>query len=238
MLRLFFACVTLALAMNLNAQQMGQVKDIKGNEYKTITIGSQEWMAENLRTTKYNNGTAIPNITDNSEWSNLETGAYCWHENDENMAETYGALYNWYAVEAGNLCPAGWRVPTDEDWKELEIYLGVSEEELDSRRRGENKGPLLAGNADLWRSGVLTDDPGFGKTGFLALPGGSRMANGHYTLIEISGYWWSSTDYYHDWEGVYYAYARSIGARQTYIIRDNTASFNRGMSVRCVRDID
>jgi len=238
MLNILFVCVTLALAMNLNAQEIEQVKDIEGNEYKTIKIGHQEWMAENLRTTKYSNGTAIPNISDNSEWSNLETGAYCWHENDESMAETYGALYNWYAVEAGNLCPAGWRVPTDEDWKELEIYLGISEDELDSQHRGENKGPLLAGSEDLWHSGVLTEDPGFGKTGILALPGGSRMANGHFTPTEISGYWWSSTDYYHDWDGVYYAYARNIGARQTHIVRDNRVSLNRGMSVRCVRVID
>ena len=92
----------------------GSVSDIDGNEYKTIQIGTQEWMAENLKTTKYNDGNSIPNVTDIIEWSNLTTGAYCWYNNDAaaNKA-TYGALYNWFAVNTDKLCPTNWHVPSD-----------------------------------------------------------------------------------------------------------------------------
>jgi hypothetical protein len=92
------------------------VTDIEGNVYHTVTIGSQIWMVENLQVTSYNDGTAIPNITDNNIWMNLKTGAYCNYNNDMNMVNTYGRLYNWYAVNTQKICPTGWHVPADTDW--------------------------------------------------------------------------------------------------------------------------
>src|SRR5665648_943598 len=103
----------------------GTVTDIDGNVYKTVTIGTQVWMAENLKTTKYRNGDPIPNITDATAWTNLTTGAYCNNNNDANYATTYGRLYNWYAVnDIRNIAPAGWHIPTKAEWTTLTTYLG------------------------------------------------------------------------------------------------------------------
>jgi uncharacterized protein (TIGR02145 family) len=106
--------------------EYGTLTDQDGNIYKTITIGNQVWMAENLRTTKYNDGTAIPNVTGKSEWCALTTGAYCNYNNTKNVdtISTYGRIYNWYAVNTGKLAPPGWHVPNDEDWRTLTDYLG------------------------------------------------------------------------------------------------------------------
>jgi hypothetical protein len=109
------------------------VTDIDGNIYKTVRIGSQTWMAENLKTTLYNDGTKIPHVTDDSRWVTLETGAYRWYMNDENQYKgLYGALYNWYTVKGGKLCPVGWHVPGDEEWKKLEMELGMTQSETDA----------------------------------------------------------------------------------------------------------
>ena len=103
----------------------GKVSDIDGNEYKTIQIGTQEWMAENLKTTKYNDGNSLPNVTDFTEWTDLNTAAYCWYKNDASAYKaTYGALYNWFTVNTGKLCPAGWHVPSDTEWTTLLRVLG------------------------------------------------------------------------------------------------------------------
>ena len=101
----------------------GTVKDADGNKYNTVKIGNQVWMVENLKTTKYNDGTEILNVTSDTQWANLTTGAYCNYDNLESNAEIYGRLYNWYAVNTGKLAPAGWHVPTDDDWIILENYL-------------------------------------------------------------------------------------------------------------------
>ena len=89
------------------------ISDIDGNQYGIVTIGDQVWMIANLRTTRYNDGTEIPNVTGDTNWFNLTTGAYCWHSNDIINKNPYGALYNWYAVNMGELCPAGWHVASD-----------------------------------------------------------------------------------------------------------------------------
>ena len=104
----------------------GSVTDIENNNYKTVKIGTQWWMAENLKTTKYNDGTSIPYVTDNWEWYNLTTPAYCWKNNDpEANKNIYGAMYNWYAVNTGKLCPAGWHVSTKPDWETLKTCMWV-----------------------------------------------------------------------------------------------------------------
>ena len=117
---------SLSLQFNALLAQLGVVvQDIDGNNYLTVTIGTQIWMAENLRTTKYNDGTAIPLVTDNTTWANLTTPAYCWYNNDaKTNGSTYGALYNWYSVNTKKLCPTGWHVPNDTEWTTLTTYLG------------------------------------------------------------------------------------------------------------------
>jgi len=99
--------------------------DYDGNVYHTVTIGTQIWMVENLKTTHYRNGDPIPNVPDNTQWSNLTTSAYCNYNNDANNAKTYGLLYNWYAaINSLNICPVGWHVPSANEWKKLETYMG------------------------------------------------------------------------------------------------------------------
>src|SRR5665647_3709784 len=105
-------------------QTSGTVTDIDGNVYHTVTIGTQVWMVENLKTTKYRNGDPIPNVTDNIAWGALTTGAYCNYNNDTNNSITYGRLYNWYAANNRNIAPSGWHVPTVAEWTILITYVG------------------------------------------------------------------------------------------------------------------
>ena len=115
------------LWIGLTGCHTNSLKDIDGNLYKTVTIGSQVWMKENLRTTRYNDGLAIPLVTDYDSWAALTTPAYCWYNNDSKNKEVYGALYNYYTIDTKKLCPEGWYVPADSDWTELIDYLGGSE---------------------------------------------------------------------------------------------------------------
>lgn len=114
-------------AGDINIQDSESVTDIDGNVYRTITIGSQTWMAENLKTTRFNDGEVIPNVTGNSAWENLNTPGYCWYDNNIQNWDVFGALYNWYAVNTGRLAPTGWHVPTAEEWITLINYLGGEE---------------------------------------------------------------------------------------------------------------
>jgi uncharacterized protein (TIGR02145 family) len=193
------------------------VTDIDGNVYQTVTIGTQVWIAENLKTTKYNDGTSIPNITDNTEWIKLTTGAYCWYNNEVENKAIYGALYNWYAVNTEKLCPIGWHVPTDEEWTTLVNYLGGTEV-----AGGEMKS--ITG----WRS------PNTGATnssGFSGLPSGSRISNGIFGNIGNGFNCWSST------------VSSSRTAWSIYLLYSMTRSYEYngyykefGFSVRCLKD--
>jgi uncharacterized protein (TIGR02145 family) len=196
------------------------VTDFEGNVYNTETIGTQTWMAENLKTTKYNDGTAIPNITDNTAWAGLITEAYSDYSNTPSNSITYGRLYNWYAVtDSRNICPTGWHVPTDAEWTTLTTYLG---------------GESVAGGK-LKETGLIHwADPNTGatnETGFTALPGGARSFDGTYSLIGLYDYWWSSTEDSNTplaWgRCVYYNYTK-VG--RSYLNKQN------GFSVRCIKD--
>ena len=209
------------------------VTDIDGNVYQTLIIGEQEWMVENLKVTHYRNGDAIPNVTSDTTWTVLSTGAYCIYDNNPTNGDTYGALYNWYAVDdPRGLAPEGWHIPTDEEIMELEIYLGMSYEEAhDEGMRGTNEGSKLADNAALWNDGDLENDPEFGSCGFDFLPGGYRhYTNGSFYYMSSRGYLWSSTEYYSDyaWNRKLYYYLTNV-YRYYYYKR-------YGISVRCVRD--
>ena len=157
--------------------------DADGNTYGLIKIGSQIWMAENLKTTKYNDGTSIPLVTNNTSWAVLSTPGYCWYNNDASTYKnTYGALYNFYTVETGKLCPTGWHVPTNIEWTALTTYLG-----------GESVagGKLKETGTTHWNS---PNTGATNETGFTALPGGYRNNNGAFNDIGNQGDWWSSTE--------------------------------------------
>ncbi|KQC04889.1 MAG: hypothetical protein APR54_08620 [Candidatus Cloacimonas sp. SDB] len=213
----------------------GTVTDIDGNVYQTLIIGDQEWMIENLKVIHYNNGDPVPNIEDDDDWINTTSGAYCVYDNDPSNVDTYGNLYNWYAVDdPRGLAPEGWHVPTDEEIMELEMYLGMSYEEAhDTGYRGTNEGSKLAGRADLWYDGGLENDPEFGSSGFDFLPGGYRGgSNGHFYNLSYYGYFWSSTEY-----GSYGAWFRRLNYDNADVLRYYYDKRN-GFSVRCVRSVE
>jgi uncharacterized protein (TIGR02145 family) len=191
--------------------------DIDGNVYKTVQIGTQVWMAENLKTTKYNDSTLIPLVTNASAWINDTIGAYCWYHDTVAYGNTYGALYNWYAVNTGKLAPKGWHVPTDSEWEVLGNYLG---------------GDAVAGGP-LKETGTYWPRPNTGATnssGFSALPGGYRGYGGGCFGIGGKCFWWSSTAYNATsaWDrGVFYNYAYVGRAADLYTY---------GFGVRCVKD--
>jgi uncharacterized protein (TIGR02145 family) len=208
----------------------GTVTDIDGNVYTTIKIGSQWWMAENLRVTHYRNGNDIPNVTDSSAWQALISGAYCHYNNDSTNVAIYGRLYNWYAVNDNrNIAPAGWHVPTDAEWKQLEMYLGMNQSETDSIYwRGTDEGGKLKENGTIhWNS------PNTGATnesGFTALPGGFRGTNATYEGIGGDAVYWSSTQ-----ASSGYAWYRYLYYYSSRAYRQNDHMYY-GFSIRCVRD--
>ena len=212
------------------------VTDIDGNVYQTVQIGDQLWMAENLKVTHYNNGDEIQYVQSESSepnvWANLSTGAYGYYNDDLSHQEIYGNLYNWYAVETGNLAPEGWHVPTDDEIKELEMYIGMSQEEADDTGwRGTNEGSKLAGRADLWNDGNLENNPEFGTSGFNLLPGGYRnYYDGYYYYMGLGGYFWSSTE-----SSSSNAWSRLLHFNYSGILR-YVYNKKSGFSVRCVRD--
>jgi uncharacterized protein (TIGR02145 family) len=213
----------------------GTVTDIDGNVYQTLVIGDQEWMVENLKVTHYRNGDPIPNVTDNDEWANANNGAYCVYANNESNVDTYGYLYNWYAVDdERGLAPEGWHVPTDDEIKQLEMYLGMSQSEADDiDYRGTNQGSQLAGNAALWSDGGLENDPEFGSSGFDFLPGGYRsIGSGSFDTLGNYGNFWSAIEYSPD-----NAWLRMLNYNNTQVGR-NYGGKHFGFSVRCVRDLN
>jgi len=199
----------------------GNMTDQDGNIYKTITIGSQTWMAENLRTTRYRNGKPIPIVMDSLTWSALKTGAYCNYYNKENPVQTatYGRLYNWFAVSDSNiLAPSGWHVPASSEWDTLVTYLGgVNLSVSKLKEQGETH----------WGNTNTSDN----SCGFTALPGGCRMGYCYYMSLGTMGYWWSSTEFL-DLETAWY--------RSLTIMPDSISPWrwfkDAGFAVRCVKD--
>jgi uncharacterized protein (TIGR02145 family) len=215
----------------------GSMTDIEGNTYKTIKIGTQTWMAENLKTTKYNDGTSIPQVTDNSAWNRLTSGAYCWYNNDINNKATYGALYNWHAVNTAKLCPEGWHVPSDAEWTELENFLADNGYNYDGTiGGGRDKIAKSMASTTNWRSSSNTGAIGNNlslnnSSGFSGLPGGYRSYDGYFYYVTYGGYWWSATEGSSDT-----AWSRHLG----YDYADVSRSYSDedgGFSVRCVRDL-
>lgn len=189
------------------------VKDVDGNEYKTVKIGNQEWMAENLNVTKYRNGDSI---------------ADCWvYNDDENNAITYGRLYAWAAVvDNRNIAPVGWHVPTDEEWIELEMFMGISQADADAELwRGTDQGKKLYSTTG-WKTKVNGTD----EYGFNALPAGNRTGSGRFKDLSYFATYWSTTE-----SSETRARSRMLAHNESGIFR-GSAFKTGGYSVRCIKD--
>lgn len=204
------------------------VTDVDGNTYTTVTIGSQVWMAENLRTTRYRDGTAIPNVTDNAVWPQLTTAAWCYYENNVANDASYGKLYNGYAAADPNICPEGWHLPSDAEWQQLEAFLGMPPDSLGQtgwRGAAENIGGQLKAT-NLWNA------PNAGATnasGFSGQPGGNRSIFGNFYNLGDYGNWWSASGI------TEYAWCRGLRTSNGAIDRASVAKW-MGFSVRCIKD--
>jgi uncharacterized protein (TIGR02145 family) len=203
----------------------GSMTDQEGNVYKTIVIGDQEWMAENLKTSIYRNGEAIDNVTDSIQWPNLTTAAYCFYNNDSQYECPYGKIYNWYAVaDQRNVCPAGWHVPSDVEWSNLINYL-------DPIADGGNNlsnvagGSLKSAGLQYW---IVPNQDATNESGFSGLPAGGRDGAGGFD--PNFGGWWSSSQF-----GAFFAYTRSLFYGFGYAYR-NSYGKQHGFSVRCLTD--
>ncbi len=213
----------------------GTLTDIDGNVYHTVKIGNQVWTVENLRTTRYNDGTAIPHVTDNSSWENLTTPGYCYYGNDSTAnAVKYGALYNWYAVNTGKLAPAGWHVPGLAEWDTLKNYLIANGYNWDGTTTDNKIGKSMAEKTDWYLSsgqgnvgnGLSSNN----SSGFSALPGGYRLNDGDVSNIGSNGHWWSATEY-----GAADACNRYLYYSNGNLSRSNYSKAF-GFSVRLLRD--
>jgi len=197
------------------------VTDIDGNVYHTITLSTQVWIVENLKTTRLNDGTSIPLVTDGNVWMGQTGPGYCWYDNNQGAYEdTYGAIYNFYAAASGILAPVGWHIPTDADWTVLTDYLGGL-----PVAGGKMK---EAGTAHWMYPNTGADN----SSGFTALPGGYRSsASGAFHNLQIDGYYWTSTS-----AASGYAYLRWLCYNTAAIVSRSNALPNDGFPVRCVKD--
>lgn len=194
------------------------ISDYEGNVYSTVQVGEQIWMAENLKATRYNDGNEIALVTDNIEWSNLSSPAYCWYSNDEaTYKNPYGALYNWHTVNTGKLCPAGWHIPTDEEWSTMTEYLG---EDVAG-------GKLKETGTTHWYS---PNTGATNETGFNALPGGDRSLDGTFDNVGYYGNWWSATQI-----NTNNSWYRNMHFNTSYVYRPD-GNLKYGFSIRCIRD--
>ena len=215
---------TIAL-LNLSAPGAGVTFD--GYSYSSVVLDNgQEWISENLRTTIYANGDPIPNVTDNLQWVNLNTGAWAYYDNNIAYENPYGKLYNWYAVaDPRNVCPAGWHVPSDSEWSTFINYI-------DTNADGGNNIPNYAGGRMKSNGTQYWLDPNQDATnesGFSGLPGGFRM--GLFINVGVYGYWWSSSENNPNGQGLHRVLSWSDGS-----VSRSSQNKDRGLSVRCLKD--
>ncbi len=208
------------------------VQDIDGNRYKTISIGSQVWMAENLKTTRYNDGASIPLITVDPSNDALLSPGYSWYENNETLfKDIYGAYYNWFAIKTQKVCPSGWHLPSDEEWKVMEMFLGMTREEADAiGYRGTTEGEKLkeSGNYN-WTQESLQ---GSNLSGFTALPGG-LSSQGTFGSEGYWGGWWSATEVNPDpysWAWCHWVFWDGSWTALSEITKSDF------LNVRCIKD--
>lgn len=197
------------------------VTDIDGNTYPVVTIGSQCWMAENLKTSKFRDGSAIPHVTDDTQWKNQLTPAFSWYDNDDSHDATYGKLYNWFAVDdARGLCPDGWRVASDEDFLVLVRYLGSADDVAGGR--------LKEKGTEHWDA---PNEMASNSSGFTGLPGGMRFQEGQFDHKGKNGLFWSSTKRKSTALAYYLTLTHNSAASyRTFIYKRS------GFSCRCVKN--
>lgn len=206
------------------------ITDIEGNKYKTVVLGNQEWMAENLKTTKYNDGTKIPLTIDTIQWVNKVEGAYCNYANNDSIGNIYGKLYNWYTINTKKVCPTGWHVPDDYEWSTLISYLGGEKIDVGILRE--------TGNTH-WAAPYNYTTTSSNQSLFTALPGGLRFGDIKTEIpikysslyLEYHGYWWSSTE------------NKDNYTKASFITIDNNNNYRKdiflkkgGLSIRCIKD--
>jgi len=208
-----------APVIGFSALQAQAVKDVEGNIYPTTIIGLKVWMAENLKTTKYNDGTPIPLVTADKEWGAMKKAAYCWYNNDIENGDVYGALYNYFAATSKKICPVGWHVPSNEEWTTLVAVLG------DEATAG-NK--LKEAGMDHWNNALVVVT---NEYDFTALPAGYRAFTGNFPS-DGNNYaiWWTTSEFdaAKAWNrGLYFNTPRIFNG-----YRDKRSGF----SIRCVKD--
>jgi uncharacterized protein (TIGR02145 family) len=219
---LFFSCVK----ESIPETEYRTITDVDGNVYKTVRIGDQWWMTENLKTTKYNDGTSIALISQDTEWNASIEPSYCFYANDAAAYGTqYGALYNFYAVIGGEICPSSWRVPSDTDWFTLENFVDPSIDNPSTEGyRGSYAGKYLKSTIG-WESGS-------DNFHFNALPGGYRSLESSFTDVGYRTYFWTSTTASSNW-----SWFRSLKNGSDQISRSKYVK-RMGCYVRCVKDAE
>ena len=222
---LYLQNVGFVIITGISLANVPVINDADGNVYTSVTIGIQEWMAENLRTTKYSDGTVIPNVTDDDLWVSLNTGAWSHYDNDSQYDTIYGKLYNFYAVETGKLCPIGWHVPTDNEWTLLSDYLTAN---------GHNgtEGKALKATSG-WEDYNGESENGTDNYGWSGLPGGDRgyYSGGIFHNVGLNGFWWSSSEII-----TTTAWDRYLSPSFPDLLSRNGNRKEYGFSVRCLRD--
>jgi uncharacterized protein (TIGR02145 family) len=209
----------LLVVFGLSGCRINSVKDFEGNKYKTVIVGTQVWMAENLKATRLNDGTEINLVPENDAWVKQTTPAYSWYFNDKKENQNkFGALYNWSAINSGKLCPAGWRIPAESDWLDLAFSLNGMD------RAGGKMKEIGSVN---WKS---PNTDATNESGFSALPGGYRSIEGVYNYAGIAGYWWSSTKGIDESIIIWYLRYKSGSLYKTM------SEKYCGFSVRCLKD--
>jgi uncharacterized protein (TIGR02145 family) len=198
--------------------ELTDINDIEGNNYKTVKIGDQIWMAENLKTTKYSNGVQIAVVTNEVDWANTLSGAVCYFDNNSTYQNPHGMLYNAYVIDTVlNVCPTGWHLPSKDEFTILSDYLG---------------GEFVAGSK--MKSSTAIFKPffvanGTNSSGFNGLPSGSRYIDGNFALKDSFGLFWSSTDF----SSIKMNYV-SLSSEDN--LQFSSALNNNGFSIRCIKD--
>ena len=201
--------------------------DVDGNTYLATTIGNQIWMTENLKTTRFNDKSAITLVSSSSTWISTTRPSYCWFSNDTLYKALYGAIYNYFAVQSGKLCPSGWHVPTNDEFKALEKSLGMTQAETDSLGwRGTDQGKKMKS-----RTGWKDNGNGTNRSGFNGLPGGYRYGvDGGFNDLGAVSYWWTSTK-----KSATLGLYRRLDYNKSQVYAEGV-KLQAGKYVRCVKD--
>lgn len=227
---IFLLIAGLLAAQDKPDANLKDVYDLDSNKYTVVKIGKQYWMRENLRTSKYNDTSAIPGGLTDQEWKETKKGAFAVYDNNPVQGRLYGKLYNGYAVATGRLCPKGWRVATDKDWRELEAFLGIPAAELErTGERGAIADQLKV--ADGWKASPFANK---NSSGFSILPAGARLDNGEFTTLGQYGNFWTST-IYDDRYGTLYLWNHHVHYNTHAVGRIYTLA-NNGYSCRCIKE--